>query len=201
MRQSPSFQIGLPELIARGLMDRGESLGINKTVMNAVSELRVSPNNIESVLLLICGMVAQPPLIGCILVLTPSTVSAPYAAYPLLDEQVTDERHVSENDSRMDTERELRAQNKRLGESITWILSVLQSKESSEAKDEGAARVSVQHKEAIESLTYVRDILGGEVKEIDERRLWGVEEYNKRLEGQSKQESKEASVSQPRRQR
>lgn len=66
MRQSPSFQIGLPELIARGLMDRGESLGINKTVMNAVSELRVSPNNIESVLLLICGMVAQPPRIGCI---------------------------------------------------------------------------------------------------------------------------------------
>lgn len=36
-----SVQIGLPELIARGLMERGESLGINKTVMNAVSELRV----------------------------------------------------------------------------------------------------------------------------------------------------------------
>jgi TBC1 domain family protein 5 len=34
--------MGLPELIARGLLDRGESLGINKTVMNAVSELRVS---------------------------------------------------------------------------------------------------------------------------------------------------------------
>lgn len=184
MRQSPPFQIGLPELIARGLMDRGESLGINKTVMNAVSELR-----------------RNLPELAASLVRTPSTVSAPYAAYPLLDEQVTDERHVSENDSRMDTERELRAQSKRLGESITWILSVLQSKESSEAKDEGAARVPVQHKEALESLAYVRDILGGEVKEIDERRLWGVEEYNKRLEGQSKQESKEASVSQPRRQR
>lgn len=37
-----SSQMGLPEMIARGLLDRGESLGINKTVMNAVSELRVS---------------------------------------------------------------------------------------------------------------------------------------------------------------
>ncbi|KAG2349618.1 RabGAP/TBC [Suillus weaverae] len=183
MRQSPSFQMGLPELLARGLMDRGESLGINKTVMNAVSELR-----------------RNLPELAASLVRTPST-SAPYAAYPLLDEQVTDDRHVSENESRMETERaaiELRAQNKRLGESITWILSVLQSKESLEAKDEDAARVSVQQKEAFESLAYVRDILGGEVKEIDERRLWGAEEYNKRLEGQSKQESRETSVSQPR---
>lgn len=184
MRQSPSFQIGLPELIARGLMDRGESLGINKTVMNAVSELR-----------------RNLPELAASLVRTPSTVSAPYAAYPLLDEQMTDDRHVSENGSRMETERaaiELRAQNKRLGESITWILSVLQSKESLEAKDEDAARVSVQQKEALESLAYVRDILGGEVKEIDEHRLWGAEEYNKHLEGQSKQESVEASVSPPR---
>ncbi|KAG1782766.1 rab-GTPase-TBC domain-containing protein [Suillus placidus] len=183
MRQSPSFQMGLPELIARGLMDRGESLGINKTVMNAVSELR-----------------RNLPELAASLVRTPST-SAPYAAYPLLDEQAIDDRHVSENESRMDTERaaiEMRAQNKRLGESITWILSVLQSKESLEAKDEDATKVSVQQKEAFESLAYVRDILGGEVKEIDERRLWGAEEYNKRLEGQSKQESREASVSQQR---
>lgn len=41
LRQQPSFQLGFPELIARGLLDRGESLGINKTVMNAVSELKV----------------------------------------------------------------------------------------------------------------------------------------------------------------
>lgn len=41
LRQQPSFQLGFPEVIARGLLDRGESLGINKTVMNAVSELKV----------------------------------------------------------------------------------------------------------------------------------------------------------------
>ena len=39
--QSQSLQLGFPELLARGLLERGESLGINKTVMNAVSELRV----------------------------------------------------------------------------------------------------------------------------------------------------------------
>jgi TBC1 domain family protein 5 len=33
---------GLPEMIAKGLMDRGESLGINKTLMSAVSELKVN---------------------------------------------------------------------------------------------------------------------------------------------------------------
>ncbi|KAG0705875.1 rab-GTPase-TBC domain-containing protein [Suillus ampliporus] len=183
MRQSPSFQMGLPELLARGLMDRGESLGINKTVMNAVSELR-----------------RNLPELAASLVRTPSMASAPYAAYPLLDEQMSDDRHISEHDSRMEVERaatELRAQNKHLGESIAWILGVMQSKESSEAKDEDAERVVVQQKEALEALAYVRDILGGEVKEIDERRLWGVEEYNRRLEGQSEQESKEPA-SQPR---
>lgn len=41
LRQQSSFQLGFPELIARGLLDRGESLGINKTVMSAVSELKV----------------------------------------------------------------------------------------------------------------------------------------------------------------
>ncbi len=39
--QQPSTMY-YPELIARGLLERGESLGINKTVMNAVSELRVT---------------------------------------------------------------------------------------------------------------------------------------------------------------
>lgn len=40
-RQPTLPQMGLPEMIARGLLERGESLGINKTLMSAVSELRV----------------------------------------------------------------------------------------------------------------------------------------------------------------
>jgi hypothetical protein len=31
------------EVFARGLLERGENLGINKTIMSAVPELRVSP--------------------------------------------------------------------------------------------------------------------------------------------------------------
>jgi TBC1 domain family protein 5 len=40
-RQQSSPQLGLPEMITRGLLERGESLGINKTLLNAVTELRV----------------------------------------------------------------------------------------------------------------------------------------------------------------
>lgn len=36
-----SSPMGIPETFARGLLERGERLGINKTVMNAMSELKV----------------------------------------------------------------------------------------------------------------------------------------------------------------
>jgi TBC1 domain family protein 5 len=45
----PSFgratggQMNLPEMIARNLIDRGEALGINKTIYNAVTEIKVGP--------------------------------------------------------------------------------------------------------------------------------------------------------------
>jgi len=116
--------------------------------------------------------------------------STPYAAYPMLDEHMADDRPIWEHESRVEAERaatEMREQNKRLGESVTWILSILQPKDS-EAKDEDAEKVLAQRKEALESLTYVRDILRGEVKVIDERRLWGAEEYDRRLASQSTKE-------------
>ena len=40
-----SNPMAIPEMLARGLLERGESLGINKTVMNAVSELKVGDIN------------------------------------------------------------------------------------------------------------------------------------------------------------
>lgn len=40
-RQQSSQHGGFPEMIARGLFERGESLSINKTLFNAVTELRV----------------------------------------------------------------------------------------------------------------------------------------------------------------
>jgi TBC1 domain family protein 5 len=41
LRQRSFQAAGLPEMLARNLMERGESLGINKTLMSAVSEIRV----------------------------------------------------------------------------------------------------------------------------------------------------------------
>jgi TBC1 domain family protein 5 len=46
-RQQTSQSMGLPEMIARGLLERGESLGINKTLMSAVTELRVSLGSVQ----------------------------------------------------------------------------------------------------------------------------------------------------------
>lgn len=40
-RYGSSGSLGLPD-IARNILDRGESLGINRTVMNAVSEIKVT---------------------------------------------------------------------------------------------------------------------------------------------------------------
>lgn len=41
IRQQSSQQFGFPEMLARGILERGESLGINKSLMSAVSELKV----------------------------------------------------------------------------------------------------------------------------------------------------------------
>ncbi|EAU88586.1 TBC1 domain family member 5 isoform CRAb [Coprinopsis cinerea okayama7 len=44
-RQASSPPLGLSEMLSRGLLERGESLGINKTLLSAVSELKVSDFN------------------------------------------------------------------------------------------------------------------------------------------------------------
>ncbi|KAF8559870.1 hypothetical protein OG21DRAFT_498632 [Imleria badia] len=155
LRQQPSF----PELIARGLLDRGESLGINKTVMNAVSELKRNLPDLTSTL-------SRPPSLS-------STSS-----YPLLDERTPTERYSWDHRSDLESARELaglRKQNKHLGEAVAWILETL----NQEADEQDG---QVQRKQSLESLTYVRDVLSGQINEIDERRLWGETEFNKRWE-------------------
>lgn len=42
--RATNAQLNLPEF-AKGLLDRGEALGINKTFMNAVSEIKVHPTH------------------------------------------------------------------------------------------------------------------------------------------------------------
>ncbi|KAH7923851.1 RabGAP/TBC [Leucogyrophana mollusca] len=167
-------QMGLPELIARGLLDRGESLGINKTVMNAVSELK-----------------RNLPELAASLVRTPSTASASYAAYPLRDERAPEEGPSWEHRNRFEVDREiseLRQLNKRLGESVGSILDVLRRNES---QAEDTEQLQLRKAEALEALSYVRDILDGSVTDIDERRLLGEEGRSR--EGQSEKESQDSS--------
>lgn len=40
-RQASAPPVGISEMFTRGLVERGESLGINKTLMHAVTEIRV----------------------------------------------------------------------------------------------------------------------------------------------------------------
>lgn len=80
---------------------------------------------------------------------------------------------------------QLRSTNKKLGESLGWIVDVLLQDET-EAKD--PSRLKKQKQEALESLSYVRDILKGNVVEIEDERLVGEEESLRRI-----QKSRESS--------
>ncbi|KAG6832371.1 hypothetical protein H0H92_002639 [Tricholoma furcatifolium] len=159
-RQTTTPQMGISEMITRGIMERGESLGINKSLMNAVSELR---RNIPD--------------------LAASLVRAPNAStsmFPLSDERPPEERPPWEPRSRFEMEREsssLRATNKRLGEALVWIVDALLQDET-EVKE--PQRLKKQRQEALESLSYVRDVLLGNVDEIEEERLLGEEDFLKR---------------------
>ncbi|KAK7043610.1 hypothetical protein VNI00_008221 [Paramarasmius palmivorus] len=159
-RQPSSPQMGIPELIARGLVERGESLGINKTLMSAVSELR---RNI--------------PELAASFVRTPNQQ---HSVFPLMDERSPEERPPWEPRSRSQMEREiegLRANNKRLGESLTWVVDTL-LQDQSEASDPQA----LQHRKqgALETLSYIRDVLNGGIHDLDEDRLFDDSEKAKR---------------------
>ncbi|THU99309.1 RabGAP/TBC [Dendrothele bispora CBS 962.96] len=143
-----SQQYGFSEMIARGLMERGESLGINKTLMSAVTELR---RNI--------------PELSSLVRSTPHTPSS----FPLVDEVPPEERPPWEPRSRM---------NKRLGESIAWAVDTLLLDESS-ATD--AQSLKKRKQEALEAMSYVRDVLTtGANAALDEERMFGEEEFAKR---------------------
>jgi len=186
-RQASSTQLGLPELFARNLLDRGESLGINKTLMTAVSELR-----------------RNLPELAASLIRSPSTASTSYAAFPLVDGRPPEERPSWERRSRFETERDisgLLTTNKRLGESLGWIVDSLLQDDGDGKDPEGLKRIKNRKREALESLSYVRDVLMGSVTDIDEDRLVGEEELKDRkskMAALSIERQNEVSVEVPR---
>lgn len=179
-RQTSSPQIGIPEMIARGLLERGESLGINKTFMSAVSELRVgifldllASAGIDTLIL----MKRNIPDLAASLVRSPTT---PEITFPMEDERPPEERPPWEPRTRFEMERDIaqmRSVNMRLGESLGWIVDVLLQDEG-EAQDR--QRLANQKREALESLSYIRDVLRGNATGLEEDRLIGEEELRRR---------------------
>ncbi|KAJ7685110.1 rab-GTPase-TBC domain-containing protein [Mycena polygramma] len=156
-RQQPAQQMGL-EVFARNLLERGESLGINKTILSAVPELRRNLSELAA-----------------------SFVRSPTApSFPMEDERLPDERPPWEPKSRLEIEREigsLHSTNKRLGESLGWAVDVL-LQDQAEATD--LQRLQNSKREALEAISHVRDILIGNRTEIEEERLFGEEEIARR---------------------
>ncbi|KAI8999038.1 rab-GTPase-TBC domain-containing protein [Trametes punicea] len=172
-----SSPMGLPETFARGILERGESLGINKTVMNAVSELKRSLPDLATAL-------GRLPL-------TPQPANP---SYPLSPERPVAERPPWEPRSRFEMEREiadLRSLQKKLGDTVGWVVDTLLLDES-EIEDEAAKKtVGKRKREALECLSYVRDVLQGTVTDVEDERLVGEEEMKRRRE--KERQEKEAA--------
>ncbi|KAF8212316.1 rab-GTPase-TBC domain-containing protein [Mycena galopus ATCC 62051] len=156
-RQPSTQQMGL-ETFARGLLEKGESLGINKTIMSAVPELRRNLSELAA------SFVRSPT--------TPS--------FPMEDERVPEERPPWEPKSRLEIEREitlLQSTNRRLGESLSWAVDLLLQDEA-EAKD--LLHLQKSKREALETISYVRDVLTANLTQIEEDRLFSEEQLAKR---------------------
>lgn len=172
-----SGQLNLPEF-AKGLLDRGEALGINKTFMNAVSEIK-----------------KNLPDLAANLVRTP-VHGAAYAAYPLTDERPPEERPPWEPQTRFEVERDisrLRSVQRTLGASVSWIVDTLLLDGDADQSEERTKKVRESKREALEALAYVRDVLISGSTDVDEERLMGEEEFKKRQKAQQEKEEHAAT--------
>lgn len=75
---------------------------------------------------------------------------------------------------------QVRTLQKKLGDTVGWIVDTLLLDEGDVKDDIGKKNVQKRKREALESLAYVRDILKGTVDSIDEDRLLGEEEGRRR---------------------
>ncbi|KAI0247048.1 rab-GTPase-TBC domain-containing protein [Lactifluus subvellereus] len=179
-----SGQLNLPDF-AKSLLDRGEALGINKTFINAVSEIK-----------------KNLPDLAANLVRTPPAHAAGYAAYPLMDERPPEERPPWEPRTRFEVERDatqLRAVQRTLGASVSWIVDTLLLDEGGDQSEERVKKVRENKREALEALAYVRDVLLSGSTDIDEERLMSEEDFKRRRRAQQeKQEQADTSTEEPR---
>jgi TBC1 domain family protein 5 len=122
------------------------------------------------------------PEMAASLVSTPTTSPAP-SVLPLTDERNPEERPPWEPRTRLEMEREiasLRDTSKRLGSAVGWIVDVLLQDESVASGPQDVESIHRRKREALECLSYVRDVLLTNPKEIDGSRLVGEEELKSR---------------------
>ncbi|KAI0261038.1 rab-GTPase-TBC domain-containing protein [Gloeopeniophorella convolvens] len=177
--RAASGQLNLPEL-AKGLLDRGEALGINRTFMNAVSEIK-----------------KNLPDLAANLGRTPLAHGTSYTSYPLTDERPPEERPPWEPRTRFEMEHDvarLRTVQRTLGTSVSWIVDTLLLGEDGNQPEERLKKIKENKREALEALAYVRDVLLSGETEVDEERLMSEEEYKRRQ--QEKQERVQAQAAQ-----
>ncbi|KAF9650831.1 RabGAP/TBC [Thelephora ganbajun] len=157
-RYGSSGSLGFPD-IARNILDRGESLGINRTVMNAVSEIK---RNLPDLSASFNASQYQP------------------ASFQLLDGKPAEQRQPWETRSRFEVEKEmveLKKLQKKIGDSLEWILETLSQ------EDEGEPAV-LRKQQALGSLAYAKDILKGSVSAVDDSRLFDERALNMRTDAQ-----------------
>jgi TBC1 domain family protein 5 len=75
---------------------------------------------------------------------------------------------------------DLRTTNKRLGQSLSWIVDVLLQDDGDSKNPEVLKHLKNRKREALESLSYIRDVLMRNATDVDEDRLVGEEEIKDR---------------------
>jgi len=118
-----------------------------------------------------------------------------------MDERPPEERPPWEPRTRFEVERDaaqLRAVQRTLGASVSWIVDTLLLDEDADLSEERAKKVRESKREALEALAYVRDVLLSGSTEVDEERLMSEEDFKKRRRAQQeKQEQTTTSTDEP----
>ncbi|KAF7304777.1 Rab-GAP TBC domain-containing protein [Mycena kentingensis (nom. inval.)] len=172
------------EGFARGLLERGENLGINRTLMNAVPEFRRNLSELAA------SFVRSPtntsfPLVGDE---RPEEETPPW--------EVKSRRWYESHIEGLESSTKTRdGTNQKLADGLTWAVDVL-LQDSAESKD--PERLQRAKREALEAIAYVRDVLANNLTEIDDELLFGEEERRRRkLAAEQRSRSATVQVQQP----
>lgn len=81
---------------------------------------------------------------------------------------------------------------------MNWIVDVLLQDEEGVKEPERLKNIQEKKREALESLSYVRDVLNGGITNVEEERLWSEQEFRRRSRELAPQHTRGTSSSFPR---